>query len=82
MALLGAQVTKPGEQRRRRSGVSEEGYHLEKESVIFALRGGTGSVGYVSWWCLAAGCIEVILFLCFNKQALVSADTAIRVLDL
>lgn len=53
-----------------------------KNQVIFALRGGTGGVGYASRWCLAAGCIAVILFLCFNKQAVISADMAIRVLEI
>lgn len=81
MASLGAQVTKPGEQRRRRSGVSEQGNHLEEESVIFAFRGGSGGVGYASRWCLAAGCIAVTLFLWFNKQAFTSVDIVIRVLE-
>lgn len=49
--------------------------------MIFAFRGGPGGVEYASRWCLAAGCITVSLFLWFNKQAVTSADIAIRVLE-
>lgn len=76
MASLGAQVTEGLESQ------GAGGNHLEKKSVVFALRGGTAGVGCLSRGCPAAGCTQGIPFLGLKEQAHVSAGIAVRVLDI